>query len=536
MLDRDAPGLYEFAAERALASREVDRKHLGGRTGVYLAEDYSGVVHDNFVFKPTTIALADREDRRVTLINDAIRKAGLEHRFELPQTMARSELPQGDPLRGNAYEVIVARQYHSGETLSEYVNERLDRKAALEALRQTVWFLAVIHLAESCEPGVGRRMRSQLWAKEFGRWLKALRIENRAEVFEEWWSIFNGRVPCYMRRDAHPLNWIVTPRRSIIAVDFEATGWRPAGYELAQLTDDFPLLSVDPDGWQERQGLLKEYRNRLCETGVTIEPDALWDAYEASLVARATRLLSDPVPSARGREHGVQLLRYLAAHATHVQVRSLATRIHEAWLVRLGVASDLDRAVHPITEARRRHLSRALAYELRHGSDVSLDVHGWASGSDLADALNSAGLRTNSAELQSVASAFDEPRYEVEGGSIRARYGHTRDVRIQYGSQAVHEQLYHGTAVSNLNDIFDGEGLRSMGRLWVHLSSDPGAAIRTAKRHGPSVLLVVDCSRVPGEVYEAGGPVYLAHSVPAETLRIATPTELFLMGHWFGSG
>lgn len=536
VLDRDAPGLYELAAERALASREVDRKHLGGRTGVYLAEDYSGVVQDNFVFKPTTVALADREERRVAIINDAIREAGMEHKFELPLTMARSELPPGDPLRRNAYEVIVARQYHSGETLSDYVQEALDRKAALAALRLTVSFLALIHVAESCDPGAGLKMRSQLWSKEFGRWLKALRIENRANVFADWWSIFDGCVPCYKRRDAHPLNWIVTPRRDIIAVDFEATGWRPAGYELAQLTDDFALLPVNGDGWKERKELLAEYRNRLCEDGAIIEEGALWDAYEASLVARAVRLLSDPVPSSRGREHGVQLLRYLAAQATHVRVRSIAKGLHEAWLVRLGVASDPGRAVHPITEARRRRLSRALAYELRHGSEVSLDVHGWATASDLADALNRAGLHTNSAELQSVASAFDEPRYDVERGYIRARYGHTRKVQIQYESQAVSKPLYHGTAVANLNHIFEGEGLRSMRRLWVHLSSDPGAAIRTAKRHGPSVLLVVDCARVPADVFEAGGPVYLAESVPAETLRIATPTELFLMGHWFGSG
>jgi RNA:NAD 2'-phosphotransferase (TPT1/KptA family) len=530
VLAHDISGLYEVAAKRALASREIDRKHIGGRTGVYLAEDYSGVVKDNFVFKPTVHHLADREESRASVISQAIARAGLDGKFQLAQTMARSHLPAGDPLRQLGYDVIVARQYHSGEILADYVMEGPGRAFSEEALRQAARFLALIHAAERATPNCGEGMRNQVWRKEFGRWLKTLRIDDAPGVFAVWWARMTA-VPCFVRRDAHPLNWIVTPNRDIIALDLEGCGWRPAGYELAQLTDDQPMISVDKPGWRLRRDLVKVYRDELVRFGVAIDHWFLEDAYEAALIARATRLLTEPAPTPGSRDHGLAVLKYLGRRARRRETRQLAETIRKAWLVRLGVTTEVHQDRGQISAARRRHISRSLAYELRHGSRAEVDAHGWALATDLVEALNNDGLRTDISEIRTVANAIDEPRFEVSGGRIRARYGHTRAVEIEYSPQMVHQVVYHGTAVSNLNAIFGGEGLRAMGRLWVHLSSSAPAAIRTAKRHGPGVLLSVNCADVPGGVLEAGGTVYLAKGVQPDGIRIVTPTQMFLMGY-----
>src|SRR5262249_15758856 len=152
----------------------------------------------------------------------------------------------------------------------------------------------------------------------------------------------------------------------------------------------------------------------------------------------------------------------------------------------------------------------------RHGSTVLLDKGGWAYIASVSDALNRNGLRTSPDEVLAVAGAIDEPRFEISGKRVRARYGHTREVEIRYENVSLPPTLFHGTASSNLQNIFArGEGLKAMGRQWVHLSSDPILAQRTAKRHGPGVLLAVEHTSYPMEIFHAGGTVFLASEIPA---------------------
>lgn len=527
VLANDVAAIYSLAAARALASREVDRKHLGGRSGVYLAEDYSGIVSETFVFKPTTKVLAEREATRVTSLERRLAQMGLESRFSVPATLARSELPVDDLLRRRGYDVLVARQFHFGTILPDAL-VGADLAMRTSVLDSVVHFLAVIHSSESVGvPGQG--MRRDLFKKEFGRWLRSgLQMQDWSERFEQWWSIFGDTPRPLVRRDAHPLNWLVTPGRTIVAVDFEACGWRPAGYELAQLLDDRPLLPVDSVGWKARLHLVKQYRRSMDRCGARIEHNRLVRAWEASTVARAVGALTSPNSDPATRQHGELLLSWLASNSEHQSVRDLAAVCNHAWSVRRGVMTVQDDS-RTISDARRRHLSRAMAFELRHGSSVLLDRGGWAYLASVSDALNRSGLHTSSAELSTVAGSIDEPRFEVAGKRVRARYGHTREVEILYDEAGLPPTLYHGTASSNLDAIFSrGEGLRAMGRRWVHLSSDPKMALRTAERHGPGVLLALDAESHPAQIFHAGGTVYLTAEVQASALRIVSPAELFL--------
>lgn len=528
VLTGDAKAIYSLAAERALESREIDRKHLGGRSGVYLAEDYSGIVSETFVFKPTTQLLADREASRVKLLERHLEQLGLRSRFSVPATLAQSELPPDDVLRRQGYEVLVARQFHHGSILPEALraSDLAVRTSVLDSVGQ---FLAAIQAFESSSSECGNGMRRDLREKEVGRWLRSgLQMADWDEQFAKWWDVFGDEPHPLARKDAHPLNWLMTPGRTIVAVDFEACGWRPAGYELAQLLDDKPLLPVDKTGWKTRMHLLRRYRRALNRAGVSVEHDHMIRAWEASTAARAVGALTSPSGDAAGRLHAEELLTWIAEFSASAEIRDLATAFGRAWGVRRG-AMTVREDSRRISDARRRHLSRSMAFELRHGSTVLIDDHGWGYLASVSDALNRSGLRTSPAEVEAVASAIDEPRFEVVGKRVRARYGHTREVRISYDSGHVPATLYHGTASINLIPVFtDGEGLQAMGRQWVHLSSDPNLALRTAERHGPGVLLAIDTEKIQGQVFPAGGPVYLTTEVPASALRIVTPTELFL--------
>lgn len=527
-LDGDTEALFQIAASRALASRELDRKRLGGRGTVFLAEDVSGVATETFVFKATTSALAKRETDRSDKLDAVIRERGRESDFATARTLASTALPEDDVLRLAGAEVLVARQFHPGSLLGAAV-ATLPLNAKESTLLSTAEFLALIHSSEPLAAGTGGGCRRDLLKKEFGRWLRdGVRCDDARDLFGAWFDLFPAGIPLLSRRDAHHLNWLVTANNQVVALDLEACGWRPAGYEIAQLIDDAPLLPVDESGWAVRERIVNQYGVHLERYGVVVGKDALMDAFELSLIARAVGALTAPTSEPQSRRHAEQLLDWIRDRANNPDVGVIASRVRDAWARRRGTTDRGERRLADISDARRRHLSRAMAFELRHGESTALSDGGWTSLSSLASTLRQSGLRTSADELGAIAAAIDEPRFELNGSTVRALYGHSRPVVIGYEKVERRPVLYHGTAFTNLNAIFEQrQGLLPMSRHWVHLSTDPLAAQRTAERHGPGVLLVIEPSN-DLDVFASGGPVHLARHVPAKFIRIATPAEMFL--------
>jgi putative RNA 2'-phosphotransferase len=84
--------------------------------------------------------------------------------------------------------------------------------------------------------------------------------------------------------------------------------------------------------------------------------------------------------------------------------------------------------------------------------------------------------------------------------------------------------LYHGTSQRALAAI-RREGLRPMGRQYVHLSPDPETATLVGARHDEQpVILTVRAAEAhaAGVVFhQADEAVYLAKHVPAEFIEMA---------------
>lgn len=525
VLSLDADSLFGMAASRALESREIDRHNLGGRGGSFLAQDYNGVLTRTFVFKATTNMLYEREVGRSAKIAEAIDNRRLHSSFGVAKTLARSYLPPDDRLRRHGAETLVAREFHFGTLLRDEVISVNNPGGILGGV---VRFLALIHATEGRSAlDSPKGVRRDLKRKEFGRWLRdGLRCKDFQALFDDWYGLFPVDQPLAPRRDAHHLNWLVTPGGKIVALDLEACGWRHAGYELAQLLDDAPMLTVDDQGWRARRELLKLYVKSMREFGAQLEFERTRKSFEASLIARSVHTLTAPEANSEFRHHAEQLLDWLSQRATTADVRSLAMRVREAWRLRRGIGTSAVIEIARVSDGRRRHLSRAMAYELRHGTQVVLTKGGWANVNSIVQQLALAKVKTSSDELLAVATAVDEGRFEVRDGMIRALYGHSRPVVIEY-DKACDATLYHGTAFKNLDLIFaEEQGLLPMTRHWVHLSTDPLAALRTARRHGPGVLLALEPNNSL-EVYRAGGPVHLCRHVPSSLLRIISPVEMF---------
>lgn len=102
----------------------------------------------------------------------------------------------------------------------------------MDVLGRAAEFLAFVNSEESVE-GLPTGARREVWTKEVGRWLKAVGVSSPPDKFKLYWDQYSDQ-PLFRRRDAHPLNWLVASGGRLLAVDLEAIGWRPLGYEIGQ--------------------------------------------------------------------------------------------------------------------------------------------------------------------------------------------------------------------------------------------------------------------------------------------------------------
>ncbi len=118
----------------------------------------------------------------------------------------------------------------------------------------------------------------------------------------------------------------------------------------------------------------------------------------------------------------------------------------------------------------------------------------------------------------------DEERFEIVDGMVRARYGHSFTVKYNRPLQPeeVPEILYHGTTLDSLGSILR-EGLKPMGRRYVHLSLTKERALKVAKRRkGPHVILRIRARDLANDVplYRPSRLTFLVERVPSEYIEV----------------
>jgi putative RNA 2'-phosphotransferase len=175
---------------------------------------------------------------------------------------------------------------------------------------------------------------------------------------------------------------------------------------------------------------------------------------------------------------------------------------------------------------RRVRTSKLVSLLLRHDPDragLTLDPGGWVGRDELLEGLAALGHPTTPEEFEEVISGGDVPRFEIRGGRVRARYGHSIPVELQRGPSPPPELLFHGTSDRRVERILR-EGVRPMGRQMVHLSSDRRSARQVGARHGEPAVLVIEAARLAQEAgtrfYRLPGGVWLVDEVvPAGFIR-----------------
>lgn len=163
-------------------------------------------------------------------------------------------------------------------------------------------------------------------------------------------------------------------------------------------------------------------------------------------------------------------------------------------------------------EANDIKLGRFLSLVLRHrpsAAGITLDAHGWADVGELLSGVRRTGRRIDMDTLERIVQENNKRRYSFneDHTKIRANQGHSIPVDVELKKETPPHRLYHGTVERFLPSI-RREGIRKIGRQYVHLSADYQTAEEVGRRRGAPVVIVIDAEAMARD----GAAFYLSEN------------------------
>lgn len=172
-------------------------------------------------------------------------------------------------------------------------------------------------------------------------------------------------------------------------------------------------------------------------------------------------------------------------------------------------------------------VSKYLSRHLRHQPQrlgLQLQPDGWVRVDELLAACAAHGMPLTRDELDQVVAGNDKQRFSFDenGRLIRANQGHSVAVDLGLEPASPPATLFHGTGAGAVATIL-AQGLVTMGRHHVHLSSDLETARRVGARHGRPVVFRVDAAAMHAaghHFYRSANGVWLTDAVAPQFLRV----------------
>jgi putative RNA 2'-phosphotransferase len=178
-----------------------------------------------------------------------------------------------------------------------------------------------------------------------------------------------------------------------------------------------------------------------------------------------------------------------------------------------------------LNDEQTERLGRFISGALRHFPDdlgLAMNQHGWVDVDVLVDAMRTRYKWSNREKLYSIIESDEKGRYEIKGNKIRARYGHSVDVDLDYDENTLPE-LYYGASREEL-DILLEKGIRPVKQRYVHLSTSVDKAREVAKIHTEDpVLLVINAEEARNDgviLLSATENIVLADEIPPQYLSL----------------
>ncbi len=178
-----------------------------------------------------------------------------------------------------------------------------------------------------------------------------------------------------------------------------------------------------------------------------------------------------------------------------------------------------------LNDEQTERLGRFVSGALRHFPDdlgLAMNQHGWVDVDVLCDAMRTRYKWANKEKLFSIIESDEKGRYEVKGNKIRARYGHSVDIDLDYPENTLHE-LYYGASREEV-DILLEKGIKPVKQRYVHLSTSVEKALEVAKIHTEDpVLLAINAEEAQNDgvtMLSATEHIVLSEEIPAKYLMV----------------
>jgi putative RNA 2'-phosphotransferase len=178
-----------------------------------------------------------------------------------------------------------------------------------------------------------------------------------------------------------------------------------------------------------------------------------------------------------------------------------------------------------MNEAELNSLSRIIAGALRHFPEklgLMMDGKGWVDIVSLIDAIGTSRSGFNWLRVHHVEALVEtDPRgrYQIDGGMVRATYGHTLDISPDDLPIADLDEYFYPVTEEEADIIIEG-GLHPTDRKKVHLSGSIEKAIEAGRvRTDEPLILRIDGKKAKKDgliIFHAGKDVYITEGIDAK--------------------
>jgi putative RNA 2'-phosphotransferase len=180
-------------------------------------------------------------------------------------------------------------------------------------------------------------------------------------------------------------------------------------------------------------------------------------------------------------------------------------------------------------------LSRIIAGALRHFPEklgLMMDGKGWVDISSLIDAIGTSRSGFNWLRIhhiEALVNTDQRGRYQIDGGMMRATYGHSIDVSLDDLPLAEIDEFYYPVTEEEADMIVEG-GLHPVDRKNVHLSGSIEKAIEAGRvRTDDPLILCIDGEKAREDgvkIYHAGKDVYITDNIDAKYISKVDESEI----------
>lgn len=143
---------------------------------------------------------------------------------------------------------------------------------------------------------------------------------------------------------------------------------------------------------------------------------------------------------------------------------------------------------------RTERMGRFLSGALRHFPDdlgLAMNQHGWVDMDVLLDVMKIRYPWASSQRLYALVESDTKDRYQILGSHIRARYGHSVDIDLDFPENDM-EAVYYGASQEEADIILES-GIKPVQQRYVHLSTSYEKAEEAASIHTENpVIFKVD--------------------------------------------